>query len=464
MKILFVDPPRAVKIRARTTGVRIPDLALGYLSAALETHGHDTRILDADAENFCREECVAAIDAFSPDLVCMTVFTYKLKSSQSLASAIKDKSQFPKIIIGGVHPTVAAEETMGGSAAIDYCVIGEGERTLIELIERISGDVAPTDVKGVAWRDGEEVVLNESREYIEQLDSLPFPNWGAFKLDKYGSLYSKEKILELPVLGSRGCVGGCSFCYRMQGGRVRYRSIDNVIQEVTTDIETHGAKSLVFMDQVFTANQERAKTICEKLIDNRVNKKATWVCQTRADLIETDTMRMLKKAGCTHISCGIESGAEETLAKNGKKLDLAKVRESLAIAKRAGLTVDTNYILGLPYDDRRSISQTIKYAPTTAADHASFFIFVPYPGTRGHKLAMENGANLKLLSDNYEDIEIQSGGMIELADAPRKKLETYQMLGYAYFYLRPSKILNLFRKMSFGELLKTFAGMITGRW
>lgn len=466
MKLLFIDPPRIVKKNVRTSRVKEPDLGIGYLAATAKKAGHEVAVIDAFAEAIGLDEICRRTAEFDPQVIGMPLFTFKVKEAAEIAALTKKRNSDIKVITGGAHATAIPVRTLEEFPEFDFAVSGEGEEPLLEILEKIkTGADDFSDVKGLSWRRDGKVIKNVPRPAIRDLNALPFPDWSLFPLELYFPLYTvTREFLELPISSARGCNGRCAFCFRLTRGYIRSRSAENVADEIERDFSDFGAKSVIFMDESFTAEPERTRELCAAIIRRGIHRNVHWLCETRADKVDESLLTMMKEAGCSHVSFGIESGSQRVLDANRKGITLEQAEAAIKTAKRVGLQVDAYFIFGLPYDDMESMKKTRMFPIRTDPDFANFFILVPYPGTLAMKLAEEGKANLKLLSRDWSDYGIQIGAAMELQDTPRSKLEMFQFVSYLYFYLRPRKLKSLFRIVSFKAapvyLLNLFKGMI----
>jgi anaerobic magnesium-protoporphyrin IX monomethyl ester cyclase len=394
---------------------------------------------------------VRRIADFKPHILGMPLFTFKFPEASEIARAAKELDPGIRVIVGGAHATALPARALEQCAAFDAAIMGEGEDTVLELMRAFeSGASDFENIKGITWRRGAAIVKNPPRPSIKDLDALAFPDWSAFPLDRYFPLYAAtRKFLELPVSTARGCKGRCAFCFRLTRGYIRARSPENVIAELQRDVDAFDARSIIFMDEAFTAEPERTHTLCDHIIQAGLHEKIHWLCETRVDKVSAELLHQMKTAGCAHVSFGIESGDQEVLDKNMKGTTLQQARDAIRMTKRTGIQVDAYFIFGLPYDTRASMERTQSFALNADPDFANFFIMVPYPGTLAMKLAKQGKANLKLLTEDWSQYGIQIGGALELNDTPRSELERLQFTSYLKFYLRPRKLKSLLRIVSF---------------
>jgi len=444
MKVLLINPPKISAVTKRVSYVHEPHHGLAYIASFIKAHGIDVAILDAQAEQLSISAVKARIDAEAPDIAGITAPTFLIKSAHETAKAAKEVSQRIITVIGGYHATALPLRTLKEFRSFDLLVHGEGEAPFLNIVNAIMNHRDFRDINGIAYRDNERIVVNPSSEPIMNLDKLPFPSWELFKLDRYHPHYTmRKKFLELPISTSRGCAGKCITCARVTGGKVRQRSIDNVIKEMRLMVDMFNAKRFVFMDETFTINMERTRELCDAMIDSGLNKKAEWLCQTRVDRVDSELLKKMKTAGCFLIAYGIESGNQDILNRIKKGTTLKQAVNAVRWAKQAGMIVDTFFIFGLPCETKDTINQTINFAVRLDPDYANFFIAVPYPGTELYPMANAEEGGLHFLTDNWEMYGWQMGSSAELRQVKRKHLEALQLKAYMRFYLRPWKIKSM---------------------
>jgi len=448
----------------RPSRVKEPDLGIGYISAYLKSKGYETGVIDAFALGSGFGEIEERIKVFKPDCLGMPLFTFKVREAAEIARRAREWNPEIKVFVGGAHATALPVRTLEETPFFDFAVIGEGEFTTFELLEALAaGRGEFGGIKGLCWRDGEAPRRNPPRAFIRDLDALPFPDWGAFPLDKYFPLYAKTReFLELPVSSARGCAGRCSFCFRLTRGYIRSRSEDSVVAEIERDAGEFSARSVIFMDEAFTAEPERTRRLCEAMIRAGLHERVHWLCETRVDRADPGLLALLRRAGCSHVSFGVESGNQEILDRNRKGTTLEQAAQAVRDAKRAGLQVDTYYIFGLPWENRKTMGDTRRFSLRLDPDFANYFILVPYPGTLALKLARQGRANLKLLTEDWSRYGIQIGSAMELRDVTRAELERFQFVSYLVFYLRPRKWKSLFRIVSFRALPVYLLNILSG--
>lgn len=372
MKILLVDPPFQKFI-----GLQKYYIPLGLLSLAGELQKqHDVTVYDADyfpegkalsyieqgdrhqmyvdALNTPTHPVWAEIDRvyteLRPDVVGISLISTKFTSGMRIAERYK-RLGAKRIVCGGPHATISPDEVLS-HPCVDSVIVGEGEYCF---------DQALTHQRVVGKR-------------ISRLDNLSFPARDRlYNLHKYS-----PKDLGM-IMTSRGCPFSCGFCCAdtLWGGRVTYRSIDNVVAEIKHVKERYGTTDFYFVDDSFTATKKRTMEFCEKSRDLGI----TWSCLTRADLIDEEVAQAMKSSGCRMVKIGVESGSERILRIMNKKIHRGDVRKAAEIFQKVGLKWFSYFIIGVPEETKADLQQTIDFVQEVRPDYVSFGVYTPLPGT-----------------------------------------------------------------------------------
>jgi len=318
----------------------------------------------------------------------------------------------------------------------DFVCIGEPELTLKELCMHLSlhqeNPYIPTIsvIAGISYKKDGKVVVNKPREFIKELDSLPFPNREI--LDN--SLYTNQSFLNKAstlILTSRGCPFSCNYCATnaIYSKRWRVRSPQNVVSELAEIYFKHKIKNVFFMDDTFTVDKKRVLEICKLINENKL--KIRWVCLTRPDCIDEEMLRAMKSAGCVEVRLGVESGSQKILDNICKGVTLAKIREACNMLKKVGITQSLFFMLGNPREDEKTIEQTIRFAIELNPDYVSFNLTTLLPGSKLHE---EFAANKTMYS--LEDLDTEKA-VISICKITTVELKKRFVEAYKRFYLRP---------------------------
>jgi radical SAM superfamily enzyme YgiQ (UPF0313 family) len=436
---------------------------MAYIAAVLREAGFAVRYIDGDAEDLSAAETARRALADGPLYVGLTAPTALVKSAAVVAEAMKQLAPHTPIVLGGYHATVLPEDSLREFAAFDVVVVGEGEPAAVELAQALAAGQDLAGIAGLVWREGETIHTNPPRTECVDLNALPLPAWDLFPLPSYQAHYSTDRtIIELPVNTGRGCAGKCNFCARVSGSRVRRRTAESILAEIEDNVSRHGARAIVFMDESFSHDKKLVRQVCEGMIARGLSEKIYWLCQTRIDSVDRPTLDLMARAGCRHLSFGVESGDDDILRSVHKGVDKDRIRRAVREAREAGIKVDNFFILGLPGETRATIGVTTRFAVELDSDFANFFILVPYPGTEVHEMAKRGEAGLRLLTTDWDLYGIQMGRALELETIARSQLERLQFWAYLRFYLRPSRIGNMLRMVNLKVLPVYLWNLATG--
>lgn len=412
MKVMLVNPPWYRFFGGEQ--VRFP-LGPLYVAAVLEENGFDVVAYNADVEiglgrftedigNLWKHERYVrrlrdekdrvwsevrrAIEREKPDVVGITVMTPMRESAVKVAKIAKEVNEGTTVIVGGPHPTLCPEEMLKEDV-VDFAVRGEGEITCLELMETIEDEKMGSNlekIRGISYRKGNGIAHNQERDFIKNLDALPFP--------------AKQRIIGFEklspeafssVMASRGCPYNCIFCAsnRIWKRKVRYRSVGNVIEEIREIVEKYRIKHIIFEDDSFGLNKRYTRELCAEIIKAKLD--IGWSCEARVDNIDETLVNEMKMAGCRVISIGVESGNQETLRKIKKGITVEQVRKAAQIIKRSGIRLYSFFIIGFPWEAEKEITDTIKFMKEIDPDNASLSIATPYPGTELYDICKREG-------------------------------------------------------------------------
>lgn len=417
-----------------------PPMELAYLAAALEDAKENVEVIDCRVmENYLDKICLLLK---KHSLVGITTTIGNISSAIEIAKAIREHSKDVKIIMGGPHASVIYNNLIPQYA--DIAVIGEGERTIVELVK--NADLSA--IKGIVyWDNG--IRLTPHREPVKNLDEIKFPTYRSFDFSTYRNYrWGFFKHRPMYVVTSRGCPFTCLNCTKfVHGFEVRLRSIDNVMEELNFLIKVIGAKEIHFWDDVFTFFPERVKELCQRIIDAGYPRDVFFALPggVRADIDDMDMFKMLKKANFYYLTIAIESGVQDIINKLGKKLDLEQAKKSIKAISKVGFErVQAFFIIGLPFDTVETIKQSIDFAARLPIDSALFFICLPLPGTGLYNIVKEKGRFL-------QDITVTGSyftgkATFEMGHLSAKDIERMFKLAYRKFYLNPKRIWRILLK------------------
>ena len=450
MRVLLALPPDVHNLEIyRVTGMRAPPLGLAYIASVLEQAGHKVKIVDSPTRRLTLSEWLSEVKSFSPDLVGVSMMTPLAPKGYLAVKELKRELPDVVTVAGGTHVTYMYDEAL--DAGYDYVVRGEGEFTMLELVETL--EKSPGDrealrrVKGIAFRDGGKTVVTPDRPMIEDLDKLPWPDRDLLDMDKY-TLFNKP-IRIAHVMASRGCPYGCIYCITSYywGRRYRYRSARNVADEIEYLVNRYGTKTIVFTDDEFTANWKFVRDFVNEIRSRGLD--ISFSCGARVDHVNRDLMKLLYDNGCTALYFGVESASQETLNRIGKRITIEQARRVFQWKKELGGFATGAFILGFPWETTDDMKQTVELAVKLEPDYAQFTALTPYPGTPLWEFANKHGLIVDRNWEHYTTVRPVMRGFHFTAE------QLGRMLVYAYrrFYLRWGFISQELKARRLGDLI-----------
>ena len=455
MDMLLIDPPWVIEDDAnlwKRVGSCLPSLGLAYVAAYLEQHGYEAAIIDCTAERIPVARVTERLAEFRlnpPRFVGLTATTPLIDNALAIAAVSRQVFPDAKIVLGGVHPTVEPDSTLG-SDCVDYVVRDEGELTALELVSGRAID----EIDGLSFRSDGRTLHNPDRALISDLDAMPPPAYHLLPMTRYfPALGSYRQLPAMSVFATRGCPGRCTFCHRTFRGKVRHRSAASVVKEIRMLKNDYGIREIAFYDDTFTLSGRMVRELCDMLIRDRLG--VTWSCFTRADRVDEELLRRMKDAGCHLLLIGVES-ADETILKNLKKnVSLEQARDVVRTARSVGIETRASFLLGSPGETEETIRKTIDFAITLDPDQVQFNITTAYPGTELYEWAKNNGY---LCCNDWSRYNMSDINM-RLPSVDHETLRNYYRESHRRFYFRARVICRrLARIRSATQLLQEIKG------
>jgi len=435
VNVTLVNPPYPKRAHQHPP---FSPLGIGYLGAVLEKNGYSVNVIDCQAQKLTHSDFEREISKHQPKVVGVTSTTLTYKSALKVAEIAKQVHPDCVTILGGCHATFWDDKALEECPRLDMVVRKEGEYTLLEIVNRLRENKRIDNVLGTTCKKNGKIIRNADRPYIENLDELPFP---AHHLLPLNHLRKQGRVI-FPLTASRGCVYWCNFCtaVRMFGRRYRMRSPKKVVDEMQFLNEKYGASQFTFYDDTFTVDQSRVEEICEDIRQRKL--KIEWDCETRVDMITSDLLQKMKKAGCIAVWFGVESGCQNVLDSMGKSINVAQTRRAFEWAKEAGLMTVAGVILGFPGETKDTALETVKFIEELNPNDVGYYVATPYPGTPMYDFVKENGW-LKITDfDRYDT----ATPVFESPTLSMKDLAEIREKAYQRFYLRPRYVLRMLSK------------------
>jgi radical SAM superfamily enzyme YgiQ (UPF0313 family) len=494
--ILFVNPPApdgGIWIRSQhrvgrrsREGMIWPQVGLAQLAALFPDY--QVEVIDAIPLRMDWADFERLLEEKRPRYYVTQVTAPTLRND--LYGTFLARSLGATTIAFGTHVTPIPRETMRAFPSLDFVLRGEPELTLRELVDtleargpraqspeprsqRLWPEVAPSfevrlrklfteadpdwrpawlglesetpnlkRIKGLVWRDGNEVVVNPDRPFIRHLDDLPLPRHDLLPLEKY-----RAPLVRGPyafVVTSRGCPGGCRFCIKhvSYGSSIRFRSPENILAELEL-LASLGVHSIHMYADLFTVSREQVVGLCEQILERGLRLR--WTCNSRVDFVDPEMLRLMGRAGCWMISWGIESGSEEVLRRARKGIVLDQVEQALRWAHEAGIRNWGYFIIGLPGETEETIRETIRFAKRLPLDLALFHIAAPYPGSPLFFEVVERGWLRP--GTRWEQVDMDCSTVLDYPHLRAEELERWARRAFRAWALRPGPALTYLRML-----------------
>lgn len=443
MDILFLNPPylprfsRSQRSPAVTrSGTLYYPMWLAYAAAAAEARGHRVRLIDAPASATGMSDILHAVP--EPGLVVVETSTPSITADLHAATLMADRWPSTHVCLVGPHVTALADEALKGSKAHSVAR-GEYDDTVSDLADALEAPASLAGVRGLSWKADGEVIHNEARPLIEDLDRIPPVSRIYERFLNFRDYFNPNALYPMvTIVSSRGCPYGCSFCvypHTMTGTRQRCRSAGNVVDELEEiPHRFRGVRAVFFEDDTLTANRVHVRAICEEMIRRRIS--LSWTANARAD-VDAETLRLMKRAGARCLCVGFESGSAEMLDRMHKRLTPDRAHGFMREARRAGILVHGCFVFGTPNETVQSMRDTLELALALNPDTAQFYPLMAYPGTPAYDEVRSAGL---LTATRFSDWLSPDGHHTAVAGTGHvSPAELVAFCAYARrrFYLRP---------------------------
>ena len=395
-RVIFIEPASG-RPNVFENFMRLPLMGSLYLGTILHDRGHEVRVLN---ENILGRH----VDPFDidADVFCLTALTASVSRAKLLAAQLKRIYPQATVVVGGIHASLAPEEF---TDVADHVVVGEAEELIVDIVE---------------GRARERIIPGRK---VEDLEQLP--------LVRYDLLEGFQTLDVVPVMTSRGCPFNCSFCTvtKIFGRRFRMLSPQRVVAEIENALQYFNTRDFFFYDDNFTSDRKRLATLCDLLIEKRLD--ITWVAQVRTDIArDPDLVRKMAKAGCTWVFIGFESIQDETLKALRKSQTRADIEKAIAVFHRFGLNIHGMFMFGEDHDAPETFDRTVEFAVGHQIDTVQFLILTPFPGTECYEQLVAQDRLLHTDWDYYNGMF----AVFQPKNMSALKLQTETYRAYRKFY------------------------------
>ena len=440
----------------RIGGTTSPPLNLLYVATTLKKAGHNIVFLDAIGQGYAIDDVKAIVRNI--DAIIISTSSMSFMEDATVLHELKKVNSDMLTIMFGAHPTFMPKFCLSNGPGVDIIVKREPEITIRNIINNMDKNWKKT--KGIGYREGKKIILNDEAPLLKNLDELPIPDRNLLPKDVEYFNPIVKRIPYTTAMTSRECPGRCTFCNvpRFYGNIVRSRSFESVANELNI-ITEQGYKEVWFRDETFTFFRDRNKKMCKYIIDNRLD--ITWIANARVGTISREDMILYKKAGCHMIKFGIESGSQDVLDKVKKGTTIELARKTFKWAKEIGMGTHAHMMIGMPGDTEKTVNQSINFVKEIEPTTVTFGVCTPYPGTELFDFVEKIDPSIRDGKElNLEKLHTTGEFNKHYCSLSNEQLTKLVKRAYRSFYFRPKYILYKIKEMrSLDEIRRT---MIAG--
>ncbi len=446
-----------------------PQVSLAQMAALLHPV-YKVKVVDCNAERMGWPEFTQLLDKYQPKyyLTQMTAPTLE----NDIYGCFLAHARGAKTIAFGTHITPIPVETMRPYPSLDFALVGEPDLTIRDLLDHLEGKIDQRSpeivkmfnkhdpmykpslngdgsvnmhgIKGIAWRKGDEIILNFPRSFIADLDDMPVPMHELLPLQTY-----RMPLIKGPftfIVTSRGCPAGCTYCIKHVSYQyaTRLRSPKLIMEELWY-LKKLGINNIHMYADLFTVSRDQVVELCKMMIDEKIGIK--WTCNSRVDYVDEEMLMLMGKAGCRLISWGIESGNEQILKHARKGAYPDKAERALRWAKKAGIMNWGYFIIGLPGETEATIRDTINFSKKLPLDIALFHVAAPYPGTPFFFEVVKN--KWFRPGTRWEQVDMDKGTVLDYPNMPAEKLLYWQKRAFREWAFRPGPAITYLKMLMY---------------
>lgn len=471
MKLFLLNPPflplfsRSSRSPAVTkSGTIYYPLWLAHATGYLEKMGHEVKLVDACADGLERSDVLSIAMKFNPDIIVLDTSTPSIYNDVEVAAALKAQHPGSLVALVGTHPTALPEETLMLDKKVDVVCRKEYDLTLADLADKYGagGRQSLSQVPGISFRDGDRVVHNADRPFLEDLDQIPYVS-AVYKkhLNWRNYFYAHTRNPVISIFAGRGCPFKCSYCVYPQtlfGRKYRMRSAEHFVGEMQYIQDNFpDVREVLVDDDTFTVYEKKVQEICRLMVERKI--RLPWTCEVRVTT-SFETMRAMKEAGCRLVVVGFESGVQEILDNVNKGAKVEMAYEFFKNAEKAGLMVHGCFMVGNPGETKETMRKTLDFAKQFMMDTFQCFPVMLYPGTEMYDWAKEKGYITTTNFREWLSPEGMHNCVLQTPQVSNTELVRFCDTARREYYLQPSFLLYKLKQFVFqpeerGHIIKS---------
>ncbi|MGE0269419.1 MAG: radical SAM protein [Candidatus Omnitrophota bacterium] len=439
-KILLINTS-VVTIKQYKTSQGYP-LGVMSIAAYLRENGYpDVTIIDFN-EPGKYEQLGYYLEREKPDVVGLSGLSIDQECIHSTAQRVKDWNSDCLVVCGGPYPSASWKRILS-DGNLDIAIIGEGELTFIEILDKFYSGITLENIKGTAFRtELGEIKKAVPREPIMDLDRLPYPAYDMINLDHYGSVQSMAPVGERPYISlftSRACPYQCTYCHDIFGKTFRAMSAEKLVEQIEYYIAQYGIRDFEIYDDIWNLDRNRVRRFCEIVVAKGLKISFHFPNAIRMDIMDEELLTLVKKAGCVFMAVAVESASKKIQKEIKKNNKIGKIKQNIAITDKVGIFSMGYFMIGFPNETYREILQTCYFMVTSRLTTAIMFSVTPFEGT---KLFEETGS----CADQSFKMEEYVYGDYKLSKVPKWLIRATISVSYTLFYFNPVRVYKIFQR------------------
>lgn len=415
----------------------VPPLGIMYLASTLRSWGnHDVAIYDMKIEGNDIKRATKFAEEFNPDVIGMSMMSFESPVLKELTQSLRAVLPDAFYLAGGAHPSTFPEDIVK-HPDIDLFVVGEGEKTMQTIMERLEGGGRLDNIEGTSVCIDGEAVSHKKESYIDDLDSLPMPAWDLIPVQKYFNLPRMGNIFMhkeyMPMFTSRSCPYSCVYCHLVFGKGFRQRSADSIVDEMKYLKKTYNIREILILDDIFNLRKKDCSKILDKIIESDLDMCLRFPNGMRADLLDRDMLIKFKQANTFATCVAVETAVPRIQKMIKKRAKVDKIFEVIRQADEIGIMTHGFFMIGFPTETKEEMQQTVDYAVNSKLHSAAMLRVTPFKGTALYTMAKEMGFDIPDDPDHFQLYNTN----FNLSAEPKEVLDKMQKSFYRRFYMDP---------------------------
>jgi radical SAM superfamily enzyme YgiQ (UPF0313 family) len=434
---------------------------LGLMSIAAylrEKYRCDVKIEDLRLNGKDRSGLESTIRLYAPDIVGISALTFESDAIPWIAESVKRVNANTPVLLGGPHATAYPEKAVQ-IPGIDYAVVGEGELVAGRLIERLLDGRDVSEIKGIVYKHENRVIVTGREDLIDDLDHLPRPAYDLIPIERYGSFNRMSRTGSgkfMSVFSSRGCPYQCIYCHNIFGKMFRFRSAENLFNDIKHLYDTYQIRDFEILDDIFNLDRNRLIEFCDRVINSGIKITLAFPNGVRGDILDEQQLSKLRQAGTIFIAFAIETGSPRMQKLIKKNIQLEKIKKNIEIAHSLRIHSHGFFMIGFPGETLEEMKMTVEFMVSSKLHSSALFVVMPFEGTELGAITREMG---KVPVSDFS-MSYHTENFVNLTNVPSKEVNRIRRQALMKFYLNPVRLFVFFRdfpnKRELGKLVMVF--------